>query len=65
MKITIECDCGNEVILSALPNKYTQLRDSLENQYFLYDGEDISAGKLKEIRIKCNKCNSWIALGVD
>lgn len=33
MKITIECDCGNNVVLSSLPKKYKQLRDGLENQH--------------------------------
>lgn len=65
MKITIDCDCGNNVVLSALSNKYIQLRDRLENQHFQYDGDEISAGKLKEFRIKCNKCKKWITLGVD
>lgn len=42
-----------------------QLRDYLQRHQFSYDGEEIRDGKLKEIRIKCEKCKNWITLGLD
>lgn len=65
MKIIIECDCGNIVALSVRSKKYVQLRDGLESRNFRYDGEEISDGRLKEIRIKCDECKRWFTLGVD
>lgn len=65
MKITIECECGNKMVGSVPAKKSMQLRDWLENRQFHYDGADIKDGKLKEIRITCDKCRNWITLGVD
>lgn len=65
MNICIECECGNKAVLKASEKKYIQLRDCLENQQFYYDGEEIKAGKLKELRIRCDKCRNWITLGFD
>lgn len=56
MNICIEYECGNKAVLKATEKKYIQLRDCLENQQFYYDGEEIKAGKLKELRIRCDKC---------
>lgn len=65
MTITIKCECGNEIILTALPRKYLQLRDNLERHQFRYDGAEIMDGQVKEIRIKCSKCGNCVSLGVD
>ncbi len=65
MKLTIECECGNKITLSAPPKKYLQLRDNLEAQQFRYDGADIKSGTVKEFRICCDKCKNWITIGVD
>lgn len=65
MKITIECECGNKVVLPVQSKKYIQFRDWLETRQFRYDGAEIRAGKLKEFCIKCEKCKAWITLGVD
>lgn len=65
MKIAIECDCGNKLVEEVSTRKYMQLRDYLQRYQFSYDGEEIRDGKLKEIRIKCEKCKNWITLGLD
>lgn len=61
MKITIECECGNRISLSAPAKKYLQLRDNLEKEKFRYDGAEDG----KEFRICCDKCHNWITLGVE
>lgn len=65
MKITIQCECGNDVVLPVKPKKYIQFRDWLETQQFHYDGAEIKNGKLIEIRIRCDKCKNWSTLGID
>lgn len=65
MKITIECECGNKIVLLAKSKKSVQFRDLLETRQFYYDGAEIKNEKLKEIRIKCGKCKDWITLGID
>ena len=65
MQIIIKCDCGNMVTISALNNKITQFRDCLEKNDFRYLDGKITGGKVKELRIFCNQCKSWIDLGVD
>lgn len=65
MTLTIECECGNKIIVSAQTKKYLQLRDNLEAKQFRYDGAEIKNGKVQEFRICCNKCGNWISLGVD
>ena len=66
MTLTIECECGNKIILSALPKHYLQLRDNLETKQFRYDGAEIKNGTVvAEFRICCDKCKNWITLGVD
>lgn len=65
MKIVIECDCGNKLVEEVPTRKYMQLRDNLQRHQFSYEGEEIKDGKLKEIRIKCEKCKNWIILGLD
>lgn len=47
MTLTIECECGNKITLSAPPKKYLQFRDNLEMKQFRYDGAEIKMGKLK------------------
>lgn len=64
MTLTIKCECGNMIELSA-PKRYIQLRDNLETKRFRYDGAIIEDGKVKEFRICCDKCKNWITLGVD
>lgn len=65
MQIIIKCDCGNMVTISALNNKITQFRDCLEKKGFHYLDEKITNGEVKELRIFCKQCKSWIDLGVD
>ena len=61
MKITIGCECGNRITLSAEAKKYLRLRDNLETERFRYDESDDD----KEFRICCDKCHDWITLGID
>jgi hypothetical protein len=65
MTLTIECECGNKITLTAPPKKYLQLRDNLETKQFSYDGAEIKNGKVEEFRICCDKCKNWISFGVD
>lgn len=65
MKITFECECGNNLVVSVENGKYVQLKDNLEAKRFHYCGERIEDNRLKEIKISCDKCRSYIALGVD
>ena len=65
MILTIECECGNKITLSAPSKKYLQLRDNLEIKQFHYDGAEIKKGKVEEFRISCDKCKNWITLSVD
>ena len=65
MKITIECECGNRITMSAPEKKYLQFRDNLETEEFRYDGAVIKDGELKEFRICCDRCHNWVTLGVD
>ncbi len=65
MQIIIECDCGNKVTISASKNKLTQFRDCLLESGFRYLDERITNGEVKELRIFCKQCKSWIDLGVD
>ena len=65
MKISIKCDCGNEVKTLAPLGKYTQFRDYLSSQKFYIGNVKIEDSNLKEFTIQCNVCKSWIVLGVD
>ena len=65
MTLTIECECGNRVTVSAPPKKYLQLRDNLETGDFKYGGSKIKGVKVEEIRICCDKCGKYMDLGLD
>lgn len=65
MKIVIECDCGNNTIIIAQANKYTQLRDNLQQKGFYLDVSKIKNNKANGFDIICNKCKRQISLGVD
>ena len=65
MKISIECNCGNKLIEEVPSKKYMQFRDYLQRYQFSYDVEEAKSGKVKKIRIKCEKCKNWIVLGLD
>lgn len=65
MKMTLECECGNKIIISALPGKLVQFRDNLETQQFRYDEAAIKDDKLKEMRVCCDKCRNYMILGMD
>ena len=65
MKITIECDCGNRVVMEAQTGKYIQSRDYLYSKQFRYGKPVIETGKFKEISIQCDRCKSWVSLGTD
>lgn len=41
MKLMVECECGNKIIVSASEKKHLQLRDNLEAKHFRYDGAKI------------------------
>ena len=65
MTVTLECECGNKITLSASSKKYLQLRDNLETMKFRYDGEVIKNGKIEEFSISCDKCRNRITFGVN
>lgn len=65
MQISIKCDCGNEVFITAQASKYTQLRDCLDRNHFHFGSVEIKSGTLKEFQIQCNICKRWITLAVD
>lgn len=65
MKITVKCDCGNEVIIPALAGKYTQFRDYLKTKQFRLSESKIQDGALKEFTIVCDVCKMHIILGID
>lgn len=59
MKITIECRCGNKVVVPNPAKTYTQFRDYLFQKGFRVD---IIEGK--KIRIECEKCRHWNDLDI-
>lgn len=65
MEIAINCDCGNEVIISAPIGKYTQFKDYLESKQFRFGSTEIKNGVLKKFKIECDACRRQITLGVD
>ena len=65
MTITVECDCGNEVIIPALAGKRTQFRDYLKTKQFRLGDSKIQDGALKEFTVVCDVCKKYIILGVD
>ena len=65
MKIILECECGNKIVVPVPSRKYVQFRDNLEAEQFRYDGAKINDGKLEEIRICCDKCGNDMILGMD
>ena len=54
MEIAIKCQCGNTVIVPALHNKKTMLRDYLDKNDFSLEV------KSEEVKIFCKKCKSLI-----
>ena len=65
MKITIKCDCGNEVIIPTPAGKYTQFRDYLATKQFRLGVIEVKSGVLNELKIECDNCKQSITLGVD
>lgn len=65
MKITIKCECGNELIITAPASKSTQFRDYLSSNRFYFGNVKIKENELKEFMIQCDKCKQWIILSVD
>lgn len=65
MEIIIKCDCGNKITIPAYPRKYTQFTDHLATQQFYLTKTVIKNNDIKEFQIICNKCKTWICLGVD
>ncbi|MBQ7862894.1 MAG: hypothetical protein IJ353_00335 [Lachnospiraceae bacterium] len=65
MKISIQCDCGNEVVVQVLPKKYSQFRDELDVKSFYYDVKKTQTLELKELLVGCKVCKNWITLGMD
>ena len=66
MKLTVECECGNMIVMRAPSKKFLQLRDNLETKDFRFDGAEYdNNNKVRGFCIYCNKCKNYIYLGVD
>ncbi|WP_028505912.1 hypothetical protein [Ruminococcus sp. FC2018] len=66
MTLTIKCECGNEVTMSAPKKKYIQFRDYLDTKRFRFsDDEYDKESKIKEIKILCDECGNYVSLGFD
>lgn len=65
MKITFECECGNNLVVLVKDGKYAQLRDYLESKQFRFEKAIDIDSKLVEFRLLCEKCKNHITLGVD
>lgn len=65
MKITIKCDCGNEVIIPAPAGKYTQFRDYLATKQFRFGATETKNDILKKFKIEYDMRKRQITLGVD
>lgn len=65
MKITVECECGNNAIMQIINRKAFVVRDNLEKDDFYCVENEIKDGRTKEILLKCNKCKNWIILDIN
>ena len=65
MKITVQCECGNNAIMQILNGKAIVVRDNLEKDGFYCTEDEIKDGKTKEILIQCNKCKNWVILDMN
>lgn len=65
MKITVECECGNNAIMKMINGKAFVVRDNLERDDFYCNENEIKDGKTKEILLQCNKCKRWIILDMN
>lgn len=65
MKITVECECGNNAIMQMINGKAFVVRDNLERNDFYCNVKGIKDGKTKEIHLQCKKCKKWIILDMN
>lgn len=65
MRISIECSCGNRANLEIENRKYCQLRDNLEANSFRITDFEMKNGKPKEVKMYCEKCKTYVSLGLD
>lgn len=65
MKITIQCECGNNAIMQIINGKAIVVRDNLERDDFFCKENAIKDGKTKEILLQCNKCKNWVILDMN
>ena len=65
MRITLECECGNNAIMKMTNGKAFIVRDNLEREGFYCRENEVKNGKTREILLKCNKCQKWIILDMD
>lgn len=59
MKITIECPCGNQVVVPSSLKNYTQFRD-----YLFQKGFRVEKKEGMKLRIECDKCRHWNDLDI-
>lgn len=65
MKITVQCECGNNAIIQIINKKAIVVRDILERDDFYCKENEIKEGKTQEILLQCNKCKNWIILNMN
>lgn len=65
MKITVDCECGNNAIMKMINGKAFVLRDNLENEDFYCNENEIKDEKTVEILLQCKKCRNWIILNMN
>ena len=65
MKITIQCECGNNAIMQIINGKAIVVRDNLERDDFFCKENAIKDGKTKELLLQCNKCKNWVILDMN
>ncbi len=65
VKITVECECGNNTIMKMINGKAFVVRDNLERNEFYCNENEIKGGSTKEILLQCNKCKKWVILDMD
>ncbi len=65
MKITVQCECGNNAIMQIINRKAIVVRDNLERDDFYCEENEIKEGKTKELLLRCNRCKNWIILDMD
>ena len=65
MKITVQCECGNDATMQILNGKTFVVRDNLAKDDFYCTEKESRDGKNQEILLQCNKCKKWIILDMN